>query len=289
MAITLCQKVFNGRSGGEDSKFVRKYTEVYQVVTSAGSSSDSAYSILNGARSFGTTPVPPLYASHPHDANAKAKDFRVQQIGTTEWTVTVEYDTQQDEAGGSSSGSKGNKPNPLNRQPRDSWSFAQFQEDVERDVDDEEIATANGEFIAGITRDASNLVLQYQRNEASFNVATALEYQDTVNKSTFLGAPPRCAKVQAITAQKQFEDNVRFYEVTYEIHFRRQGWDKKILHQGRKFKRSYVKATPITGPEVVKLTEEGVIIKPGDTKLPFYKTFKVYEERDFNRLNITIA
>jgi hypothetical protein len=76
-------------------------------------------------------------------------------------------------------------------------------------------------------------VLTIQKNRASFSQSVAIDYQDAINSDSFLGFSAGKVKVAGISATSQTENKVFFWAVTYEFHFRREGWQVETLDQGR--------------------------------------------------------
>lgn len=93
---------------------------------------------------------------------------------------------------------------------------------------------------AGITfpepmfMDDSRLGLRVTRNESVFPVTVALLFQDAINSDVFLTAAVGQAKVQNIRAVGPFTRNqITYLKITYEIHFRRDGWILEHRDEGK--------------------------------------------------------
>jgi hypothetical protein len=80
--------------------------------------------------------------------------------------------------------------------------------------------------------DDSRPTLTVRRNELVYNQAIAVLYQDAVNSDNFAGFAPGVAKMDSITAVSKQAGPITYWEVTYTIHFRREGWALLLLDSG---------------------------------------------------------
>jgi hypothetical protein len=141
------------------------------------------------------------------------------------WTVTSEYDSDRIVDATLS--------NPLNLPAELTWSFAKYERVFVRDLLGTPcVNSSNQPFDPPPVVDDSRPVLTITRNEASFNSANAILYQDAVNTDNFGPAIPKQAKLTNIIGNKQQDIGVVYYKVTYEIEFRREGYDLFILDKG---------------------------------------------------------
>lgn len=141
------------------------------------------------------------------------------------WHVTATYDT--DRLIGVAI------DNPLNLPPEVSWSYAKYEKPLVRDATGVPLVNSSKEaFDPGVMYNDARPVLSVVRNEASFDPAIALAYQEACNTDIFAGAGPRCAKLTTMSGQKQVDIGSAYYKVTYEIEFRRETFDIQILDQG---------------------------------------------------------
>ncbi|HEY2414154.1 MAG TPA: hypothetical protein VGI40_18055 [Pirellulaceae bacterium] len=224
MGILSVQERKGARSNINDQG-VTEYTRTFQVITD---------SPLVGAATVRTaTGIPrrfDIYATATEfDTLSVATKVTVEQDSDNPrlWIVTVDYgvpsinEDQQD-------------PNPLLRPAVLSWNFQKATRAVYKDVNDKAIQNSAGEyFIPCPEIDDSRPVLTVSRNEASFNPAIAIQYQDAINSDGFLGFTAGQVKVAGIQAQSQTENSKFFWAVQYEFEFRRDGWQLILEDLGR--------------------------------------------------------
>lgn len=188
--------------------------------------------------------------------------------------------------------------NPLDRPAEVSWSFQAFQKPIDKDLDDEPIVnTFNTPFNPFPEIDDSRPILVIIRNEAHpFNYSRAISYQDAVNSDNFYGFDPGQAKMAGIAAQRRTEyiestmSTLVYWQVTYEIHFRREGWQLKILNRGTEYfddngaiQVDKDDAGNPTGSEVLLDNDAKKLAEDAD---PIYLDFRVYEEKAFGPLGL---
>jgi len=196
-----------------------------------------------------------------------------------DWIVTANYGTPEEEE------------NPLNERPKVSWSLAQFQENVEYDINGKPILNSAGEpYSEPVQIDQSRLVLTITRNEASFNPALALAYADAVSATTFKGAPAGKVKVANIASTEEEHKNVAggvYSKTTYTFHFNSRGFQKKLLDHGfrekveGKLKHILVQGQKIT--EAALLDGTGKQLPEGGQ--PKFKDWHVYPKLPFGIFN----
>lgn len=157
------------------------------------------------------------------------------------WYVKAEYSTETPEDA---------EVDPLHERPIMTFGFHTFQIPVmgtRKQVaagDEDEIFidpmknTAGQIFDPPAMMDDSRPVLRITRNEPEFIPTTAIYFQDAVNSIPWAGAKRKQAKIIGISTtgrQTEKRRNVTyvFYPVTYEIHFKRETWDIRVLNAGR--------------------------------------------------------
>jgi hypothetical protein len=232
MAVVSVREIWNGRKGSADEKAVREYDRVFRVVTN--SSLDGALTAETAVDPFLGIRIPNLFSSYiepngiTFDLTAIARKIEAGQddADPLTWLVTVSYSnhTDQPELG---------NPNPLLRPAEIKWSFAQFQRIADIDQFNNPVVNSAGEpFDPPLEKDDSRPVLVITRPEAGIDPGLFYQYRDAINSDPFFGAPAGTAKVQSIEATRRFENNFYFWDVTYTIHFRPDGWDLNVLDQG---------------------------------------------------------
>lgn len=214
------------------------------------------------------------------------------------WDVTITFENiPQDEdvvSGG-----------PLIEPPKYRLGVAKFTRIAAQDISEKPICSSAGEiFDPAVEVDDSRPVLTVIRNEPVIPAVNAFEYQDAVNSDTWFGVPPGYAKVDNISAEPKVGTvataatryTINYFEVTYDIHFNRRGWQKRILDQGlweltvndQGEKERVLIKDPETGnpiPKPVPLNGQGFVLVPGFEN-PVYLPFKVYRELPFAGLGI---
>lgn len=290
MSISSITPLFAG-SGTIDDKFKRSYSITWQVVTTTGN--DGPATVLTAVRAAVLN-----YYSYGSEADLGAFlksmscSLKDQQNDFTVWIVTGEYSSDKDKRDSSTTATE----NPLARHWDVSWSTETYQRVATKDIDGDPIQnTADEDFVDPAEVERSRLQLTVRRNEAYFDAAKMLTYVDTVNKRKFYGSEPQTAKIKSISASEKVENTeegqFRYYEVTYVIQFRQEGWLLSLLNQGLRKKISdgvYVKMKDESGQPLTKpvlLNEAGDDVLGADED-PVFIDFQVYEEKDFGALNL---
>jgi hypothetical protein len=226
MAIVSVREIPGGKASDELEGGKRSYTRVFRVITDSGLASALAVGLAADLPQLGD----------PHTAQDGAIDETVKCLKVSPqqdsenpqvWTVDIEYGppTKTDEQ---------QNPNPLLRPAVISYSFAKYQRACYNDINGKAIRNAANDWFDPCPEiDDSRPVVSITRNEPIFNASLAIAYQDAVNSDAFLGAQPGQVKVSGISARNQTENNYSFWEVTYELEFRREGWQLQLLNQGR--------------------------------------------------------
>lgn len=274
-----------------DDKFKRSYTLNWYVKTN--SANDRAATVLLYVRAN----VLNYYSSGTEaDLGCFLKTLNCSLVEADNdnrlWKVTGEYSSDKDKRDTEEEAIE----NPLLRHWDVSWSTETYQRVATKDIDGAPIHNAADEdFIDPAEVERSRLQLTIRRNEKYFDAQKMLSYVDTVNKRKFYGSEPQTAKIKSITASEKVENTTdgpfRYYEVTYTIQFREDGWLLSLLNQGLRRKIGdgvYAKlkdqeGQPLTKP--VLLNEDGDDVL-GDGEEPVFIDFQVYKEKDFGALNL---
>jgi hypothetical protein len=218
MAVTNVNEIWEGRRGSQDDAYVVEFVRVFRVFTN--SMSDGSLAVRTAVDPVSGLTIPALYTSYS-GANEVYIGSTVQKVESLQdsgnpfaWTVTVTYSTLTKDP-------FLNNPNPLQRLPEISWSLANFSRAIDVDLLGVPIVNSAGQrFDPPIEVDDSRQVLTYIRNESTYDPHVAKTYINAINTDTFLGFEPYAALIKNIGAVRSFENNVVFYRVTYEIHFR---------------------------------------------------------------------
>lgn len=214
MAIKSVHLLKKSRDGNFDENGGRQYRSVYLVQTSDPHVSHHAVMTATGIPQRGT--------AHPEDSGAKVKtiDAEVDNDDGLKWLVSVTWQSPTLEI----------ETSPILEPPEISYGFAQFSRVADKDIDDNPIVNSAGEtFDPPLEQDDSRAVVLIKRNEASFYFARAIAYQDAVNTDAYSGAEPGTLKIARITADRKVHSVFGvYYEVTYEIHYRPDGWKSTL-------------------------------------------------------------
>lgn len=144
--------------------------------------------------------------------------------------------------------------NPIARPPNVTWTQEIVQEFREHDIEGKSFKDVLGFDIDAMPIEDVRPILTVIQNEigiggGDFDVAKATLYTGSVNSDLFFGQR-RQAKVRGITGRKVFGSAMQYWEVTYVIVFRRDGWRWPIKH------KSFHKRS-IFGDKVVRIMDDG--------------------------------
>lgn len=178
------------------------------------------------------TGIPDIGDSYPNRSFLFCSS--VTPIARTEklFDIKVDYSTVQLHLKGG-----GETENPLKVDPEVDWDFVVSSEAVDRDIHDKPIVNSAGEpFDPPPVEDVYDFVLRVSRNERSFNENHARTFKNTVNSISFLGWPPKTACLKVYRGTRVVTGDYEYWRVSYEVHFREDGWEKRIADKGRREK-----------------------------------------------------
>jgi hypothetical protein len=202
-------------------------------------------------------------------------DIKQDQDWPLEWLVTAKYSSKQNRP------QEQQNENPLLRAPEYAWSFAEYQRPFVRDLTGRSVVnSASVTFDPPPETEDSRPTLVITRNEAFFNPALALQYQDATNTDLFYGAGLRQAKFKSITADSAYENGITFQKVKYEVQFRREGFFQEILDQGfcdrngkifrdRKDGLALSNPTPLDGDGQPLYVHQRIVTGPNKGQAPY--------------------
>lgn len=290
MAIMSVKERMRGE-GRITDKGVRHYTRVYLVVT------DSFYTRSQDVVLAAGIPrvYQPYITPTEQDPGALCKTVTARQNQTIEWEVTAEYSSEVENPDKF-------PENPLERPAKWRWSMQRYQKAIDQCVLDlnetpnvENAAILNSameKFDPPPEIDASHLLLSISRAEPSFVHDLALHYQDAVNDDTFLAENAGTVKMQSITGSDDYENGVYFWNVTYEMEFRRGGWDLELLDRGYSeliagvpfLLRDANSGQPLSAPTLLNGSGRKLNLADAD---PVFRRFRIYRRKNFADLNLT--
>jgi len=285
MAVVFVKEIWNGRAGSHDQKAVREYNRTFKVVTDNPITANISVRYATG--------IPHLFDHYVDpeggvDVLATCRKVSEKQDSDNpySWEVTAAYSTATDwpSLGGDS---------PTARPTEISWSNQKFQRPTQKDAAGNALKNSAGSLFDPAPQvDDSRPTLTMTRIESSFDGSRAMTYMDTVNLNTWMGGAPRTWKVDDISAQRQYEQNVFYWRVTYVFQYRPQTWDLVVWDAG------YYALDSSTPPKRVRILDktshpsakpqfldgDGTALPSDGT--PFELRFEVYKKLDFAALGL---
>ena len=268
--------------------------------------------LLAGVANDGTTKVPLIFEVHPYDQWLFVKSKHVDAKGPFHFRVIVEYGCELDITTQA-------PVSPLMQPPEVSVTFAGSNEPIDTDTEGLPITNSAGEaFDPPITKDHSDLVISYTRNERTYDMSVAADYKDAVNSDTFLGFPPGHVLITIFNSVPMQAANLIYYRVSREFRVRLDevktrdsggaiqtqvfGWVKRIRDEGFRERDGTdldgsPKYKPIKDSEGTHLSQPHLLDGSGN-KLPdadinnpplpetCFLKFDVLKKRAFSVLNI---
>jgi len=268
------------KGSAESTATERKYTRVFRVVMSS-----TADGPLLARDASGIPLLGEYYLTDTEsDLYAYVESKRADRVAENAFDVTVSY---------SSIAPDENNSNPLTADVQYTWTAVEYEEPVDRDINNVKIlTTANEPFLPGsITKRVFNAVFTITRNELSWDGSLALEYLGKINNASFLGGASKTVMLTNISPQfLKHSDGTDFVRVSYEFTYDRRTFTKKILNQGTKYKHqsdglSYLiterneqgENIPVTTQRLLK--ENGDVLPEGDAA--HYIEKEIYDAVNF--------
>jgi len=196
--------------------------------------------------------IPSRGDAHPVYTAAKCIHKRATRRGPLLVDVTCEYYGQE---------------SPLAKPYRYSIGFVTTHEAVNYDVDGNLIINSAGDRIANASRDISDIVLTVVRNEATYPWSDAQTYQNAINADVYCGFAAGKAKIMAINSDSRTDSGTSYYEMRYQIQFRRDGWQQRLADEGEKYLTSggaWASVKDAVGTERALLDGAGGLLPYGD-------------------------
>lgn len=295
------------RDGVIDADRDREYRVVYYVQTD-----DRDDGPLTARTAFGIPDIGDIYITgNDADVSAVVVSKRAtQRESPYEWEVEVVYSTDTDREPPPSD-------SPLDEPPRVSISSQSrrvlvpgyFNNPSERLTRTYELGIVNtaGEYYDPQPEiDIAEPVLVVERNYATVDIPLLLSISNCVNASEFYGVEARKLRMGAPRITSAFDRSIgTYWNVVFEMAYKWDTWDVQLLSQGtyslyalgggeyepRQFldKQGH--------PRIGLLDENGYALNASDGDEwrgvyydggdePYYQTFRVYGEIDFNSLGI---
>lgn len=206
----------------------RKYEAEFLVKTS--SAADNEAIVRAGIA------VSPYYIVigrvHGTDATTYISNISISEYGEDNkmWKVAVTWTTPPP------GGGQPNE-NPLSRPAQIRWYTETHSVPFFKDLLSKQVVNSSGESFEQLPeKEKSELSVSITRNEASPNFSALLTYSDAVNSDTFtvdgVSIPAGYAKMSITECNKTIENGTTFYQITYVLRFRSEGWLVRIADMG---------------------------------------------------------
>ncbi len=295
MAITSFNEIpGRGVDGGEDMN--RSYRAKYRLY------SDAMTETATTVRAYVLALVP-LFTPFPTDSGSILVGVQADQDEENPfmWIVTLKYSalslTSRSSNAAKSDPAQRNE-NPLARPPRVKLGNERFQIAPFYDINGDPILNSAKDFFSDpVMRYVSRPTISISRNKATFDIVTWRTWTNTVNSASFLGFEPGEVMLVDLSADRQFENNIYFYEVSAVFHvaqlFDRFNWQPRVLDcgyqeivAGKKQKITLPGGVEPSTP--VRLNGTGGKLTPDDAaaNLSVFRSFEFYYEADFNTLGL---
>lgn len=261
---------------------------VFEVLTSTLNDGEILVKLAPGVPRKGDT--------HPEDPFMKvvSVDAGPSNGSGLLWEVRVEYESRPAASFSSSTNADTSDPtSSYNQELR--ISFIDADEPVDKDVDGKAVVNfAEEPFNPPLTDDVSTTVYTYTINRPAID-ENHLKFKNTLNAQLFHGKPVGTCKI----ANVAFDSGADGVVETIEVHYREDGWGKRVLQQGarEKYKKSdgttayryqHEKNDPngaiITTPQY--LTKDGAFYEPNSKVTPIWTTFLFKRQKDWTPLGL---
>jgi hypothetical protein len=295
------------RGGQIDAERAREYSVVYYVETD-----DRDDGPLTARTAFGIPNIGDMYITgNDADVSAVVVSKRAtQRESPYEWEVEVVYSTDTKKEPQQSD-------SPLDEPPRVSVSaqtrrilvpgyFNTPSDRLTRTYELGIVNTAGEYYDPQPEMDITEPVLVIERNYGSIDLPWLLSISNCVNQSEFYGVPARMLRMAAPRITSAYDGTIgTYWNVVYEMAYKWDTWDIQLLSQGT------YSLYAIGGgeyepkqfldkqghPRIGLLDENGYGLNASDGEEwrgvyyaggdePYYQTFRVYGEIDFNSLGI---
>jgi hypothetical protein len=228
MAIQSVKLLWADMGGEADEKGIKTYSQTYRVI-----SDDPFETRVTVGSAAG---IPPKYSLLAEDTSCWCRHASIARIDASRlvWLVTVEFSNAPQEK---QEEEKNNEPNPLLRPARVRWTSSIYQQAVEKDINGKAILNSAGDYFDPPPEvDRSRWAAHVSKNYASLP-EWLLDYADALNDAPFkiggLTVLTGKAKLSEMAiSELQKENDTEFYELSFSIQFRKEGWVLKMLDQG---------------------------------------------------------
>ncbi len=226
--------------------------------------------------------VPQLWEPHPNNAWTWVTQSNADYgLGAFEVIVEVVYETLED---------------PLSQDPVYEWLTARTSEPVDTTIDNDPILNSSDEsYDPQIMKEIADKILRVTRNEASFDHQKAFDFTDAVNSAIFYDSAIGTVICKIFNGRTARAVDLRYSQVTYEFHFRQDGWLRRIRDEGF---RKIIGIAPGGEPVYETLLDTGgnLLSQPSlldgfgqplaNGATPVFRTFDLDKKQDFTQLGL---
>ncbi len=248
VSYTSLEDVVTGTAGDTISGDVLTAVEVYYVTFDNGDAPALRKLMAwfgTGWSGGGKVLIPEIRSQHVFDQFlfVKSKDSEIHG-GPNDYKVTVTYESIGD---------------PLLKLPLISYGSVGVNEQVDSsvlDTEEGESALVNSSdelFDPPITVEIYDEVVTIVRNEEIYNASSMSPFKNSINKIAWQGFEPETVLLQSINAiRRELQLGYFYYEVTYVLYIRFDGWRKLIIDQGFRTVRESAPGVPELDAENAK-------------------------------------
>lgn len=204
------------------------FKECFQVVTTPSTPIVSIYSAVDPVTGIR---IPYKGELYPGTNTVYAMEVNPKQVSSIMFLVEASWSGEV--------GPLGPEDNPLNTPPSIDFADVETDEEIDEDWDGYPIINANYEPIEGVKVAIPDLILNVQRNFATYSSYTQAQYRRATNSDTFNGWPPGTARVVKLTGKNVFDKDIGYWQVSASIRFRypyrttpAKAWYSRVRHEG---------------------------------------------------------
>jgi hypothetical protein len=159
-----------------------------------------------------------------------AREVSPQKVSPILSLVDVQYEGEI--------GPAGPEDSALNAPPVIDIDWMESEEEIDEDFDGYPIVNANNEPIEGVKADIFDMVVNIQRNFATYNTYLIAPYHRATNSDTFNGWPPGTVRIKT-KAKQVLTDTEGYWQVSAQARFRYpyrttpdKAWYARVRHEG---------------------------------------------------------
>lgn len=233
--------------------------------------------------------IPKNGSTHPTYAWFRCRSAKAKRVSPIMFEVEATYKSK----------TKDPEENPLLAPPEISYATLSSTEEIDEDIEGNPLNTAAGEPITGVKIPVGDLSATVTKNLADFDPASIYTYANTVNSAIFMGFAPGVVRVHSISAKIVYADDLTYYTVTVQFHFRypvkteaERAWWKRLRHEGTVALNRDGKAVRITDDNG-EIKGGKTMIRPDGTEetdpdVAHWVEFQVFRTADLNAMGLGV-